>query len=480
MQSPPLIHPVILCGGSGTRLWPVSRLAYPKQFSRLMGEESLFQAAVRRLSGDRFAPPLIVTSAEFRFIVRDQLSALGISPAAILIEPEPRNTAPAVLVATLWLQRNASASVILVAPSDHLIAAPESFRDAVLRAAPRAAQGAIVTFGIAPARAETGYGYLELANPLDGTVPAAEPVPLNGFVEKPDAERAQSMVASGRHLWNAGIFLFGVDVMLDAFKTFASDVVKPVTRALDGAKDDLSFIRLDAEAWSSAPAISVDYAVMEKADGLWVMPYRGSWSDLGGWEAIWGESVKDGDGVASQGPVTALDCRNSLLRSEDDGITLVGIGLEDIVAVATPDAVLIARKSECQKVKDVVARLRQQHARQADAFRLDHRPWGWFECLSLGSRFQVKRIVVHPGASLSLQSHHHRSEHWIVVEGTAKVTIGDVSQLISENQSVYIPLGEKHRLENPGRLPMALIEVQTGPYLGEDDIVRYEDVYARS
>lgn len=480
MQSPALIHPVILCGGSGTRLWPVSRLAYPKQFSRLVGTESLFQAAVRRVWGTGLAPPVIVTSAEFRFIVRDQLSALGISPAAILVEPEPRNTAPAVLAATLWLQCNRSADLILVTPSDHLIDEPESFRDAVLRAAPRAAEGAIVTFGITPASAETGYGYLELECPLDDAAQSAGPLPLNGFVEKPDAERAKSMLTGGCHLWNAGIFLFRADVMLHAFEALAPDIFLPVSRALDEAKEDLSFIRLQADGWANSPAMSIDYAVMEKADGLWVMPYRGSWSDLGGWEAIWGESDKDGDGVVSQGPVTALDCRNSLLRSEDDGITLVGIGLEDIVAVATSDAVLIARKSECQKVKDAVAGLRQKKTRQADAFRLDHRPWGWFECLSLGPRFQVKRIVVHPGAALSLQSHHHRSEHWIVVEGTAKVTIGGTSQLISENQSVYIPLGETHRLENPGRLPMVLIEVQTGPYLGEDDIVRYEDVYART
>lgn len=479
MQPQNLIHPVILCGGAGTRLWPVSRLAYPKQFSQLVGDESLFQSAVRRLTGTGFAPPVIVTSAEFRFIVRDQLAALGVVPAAILIEPAARNTAPAILAAALWLQKGATDGLVLVAPSDHLITSPESFREAVALAAPRARDGGIVTFGITPDRPETGYGYLEL-----GTDPAdarwSTPVQLRRFIEKPDLQRAGEMARSGRHLWNAGIFLFRADVMVEAFKRLAPDIVAPVTRAVEAAAADLAFVRLGAEAWSSAPDISIDYAIMEKADELWVMPYHGSWSDLGGWDAIWGESQRDGNGVASQGPVTALDCRNSLLRAEDDGMSLVAIGLDDIVAVAMPDAVLIARKSDCQKVKDVVASLRQRKARQADAFRRDHRPWGWFESLSLGQRFQVKRIVVHPGAALSLQSHHHRSEHWIVVEGTAKVTIGNESQIVSENQSVYIPVGEKHRLENPGCLPMVLIEVQTGPYLGEDDIIRYEDVYARS
>lgn len=478
MPAQSLIHPVILCGGSGTRLWPVSRQAYPKQFSRLLGEESLFQSAVRRLAGEGFAPPVVVTSADFRFIVRDQLAAIGAKPAAILIEPDGRNTAPAILAATLWLRQNADANLILVAPSDHLIPEPEAFRETVLRAVPRASEGAIVTFGIVPCKAETGYGYLELAV-LQDNCSLPEPAKLSRFIEKPDARRAEEMSGSGRHLWNAGIFLFSSGAMVSAFEALAPEILAPVKRSVEEASEDLSFVRLAADGWLDAPSISIDYAIMEKAKELWVMPYQGDWSDLGGWEAIWGESEKDGDGVARQGAVTAYGCRNSLLRSEDDGITLVGIGLDDIVAVAMPDAVLIARKSECQKVKDVVSNLRQHKARQADAFRRDHRPWGWFECLSLGPRFQVKRIVVHPGAALSLQSHHHRSEHWIVVEGTAKVTIGDVAQLISENQSVYIPLGEKHRLENPGRLPMVLIEVQTGAYLGEDDIVRYEDVYAR-
>jgi mannose-1-phosphate guanylyltransferase/mannose-6-phosphate isomerase len=476
MSSEQRVHPVILCGGSGTRLWPVSRQSYPKQFSKLLGEESLFQATLRRLSGPGFAPPVIVTGSEFRFIVRDQLAAVGVTPQAVLIEPDPRNTAPAVLAATLWLANKDPEALILVAPSDHLMPEPASFREAVAAAASAARDGAILTFGIAPTRGETGYGYIELAAASAGTGPR----PLSRFIEKPEPEKAAAMAASGRHLWNAGIFLFRADAMASAFKSVASEIVGPVARAVAEASTDLSFLRLAPAPWSAAPAISIDYAIMEKVEGLWVMPYAGGWSDLGGWAAIWEQSVQDDDGVARAGDVTALSCRNSLLRSEEDGIALVGIGLEDIVAIAMGDAVLIARKSEAQRVKDAVALLKQRQVKQATAFRRDHRPWGWFESLAVGQRFQVKRIVVHPGAALSLQSHHHRSEHWIVVEGTARVTIGEKVQLISENQSVYIPLGEKHRLENPGRLPMVLIEVQTGAYLGEDDITRYEDHYARS
>ena len=479
MQQDHIIHPVILCGGSGTRLWPVSRQSYPKQFSRLIGEESLFQATARRLSGKTCAPPVIVTSADFRFIVRDQLAAVGVTPAAIIIEPEPRNTGPAVLAATLWLAKRDPGAVLLVAPSDHLMPDPGSFRDALQLTLPRARQSALVTFGITPERPETAYGYLELAAPLDARQQDA-PVPLCRFVEKPEPAEAEAMARSGRHLWNAGIFLFRADVMVQAFAALAPDILNPVTRAVASAMPDLSFLRLDPPSWSAAPSISIDYAIMEKAPELWVMPYAGGWSDLGGWSAIWRESPRDGNGVASQGHVTALGCSDCLLRAEEEGTVLVGIGLEDIVAVAMADAVLIARKSDTQRVREAVDVLKARQARQATAFRRDHRPWGWFESLAMGKRFLVKRIVVHPGAALSLQSHHQRAEHWIVVEGTARVTIGDKVQLVSENQSVYIPLGEKHRLENPGRFPMVLIEVQTGAYLGEDDITRYEDIYARN
>lgn len=475
-ESSGLIHPVILCGGSGTRLWPVSRQSFPKQFSRLVGEESLFQATARRLSGDGFAPPVIVTSAEFRFVVRDQLAAIGVSPATVLIEPSARNTAPAVLAATLWLDHQAPGALMLVAPSDHLMPDPGSFRVAAAMAAARAAEGGIVTFGITPTAPETGYGYLELAE----AAVAGKPTPLSRFVEKPARALAEQMATSGRHLWNAGIFLFRTDVMIDAFKRLAPAVVGPVSRAIDAAQADLTFLRLAPEAWDEAPSISLDYAIMEHARDLWAVPYGGGWTDLGGWAAIWAEGARESESVVQQGSVLALDCRDSLLRSEDEELQLVGIGLDGIIAVAMPDAVLVAAKSEVQRVKDAVETLKQRKVAQATSFRRDRRPWGWFETLSEGDRFKVKRIVVLPGAALSLQSHRYRAEHWIVVEGTARVTLGERVSLVSENQSIYIPLGEKHRLENPGAAPMVLIEVQTGSYFGEDDIIRYEDIYART
>lgn len=470
-----LIHPVILCGGSGTRLWPVSRQSFPKQFSRLVGEESLFQATARRLSGEGFANPVIVTSADFRFIVRDQLAAIGITPAAVLIEPLARNTAPAVLAATLWLERQAPGGLVLVAPSDHLMPDPASFRLAIEAGARRAAAGGIVTFGIRPSSPETGYGYLELAAPQAGEEAAA----LKCFVEKPDLAAARDMLASGRHLWNAGIFLFRSDVMIDAFARLAPGLLAPVTRALDAAQPDLTFLRLAPEAWQEVESISIDYAIMERASDLWAVPYGGRWTDLGGWAAIWSEGAAGSDGVVQEGQVIALDCRDSLLRSEDETLQLIGIGLDGIIAVAMPDAVLVAKKSDAQRVKDAVEAMKEKKVSQATAFRSDRRPWGWFETLTTGERFKVKRIVVLPGAALSLQSHRFRAEHWIVVEGTARVTIGDSVSLVNENQSVYIPLGEKHRLENPGQSNMVLIEVQTGSYFGEDDIIRYDDIYAR-
>ena len=471
------ITPVLLCGGSGTRLWPLSRKSFPKQFAPLMGEESLFQGAVRRLGGKGFAAPLMVTADAFRFIVAEQMAALGVEPRALLVEPEGRDTGPAVLAATVMAARTDPGGLLLVAPSDHVIPEAERFRAAVEAARPTAEAGRIVTFGIQPDRPETGYGYLE----LDGAGENGAPVPLLRFVEKPDTARAAAMVADGRHLWNAGLFLFRADVMIEAARLHAPALLDAVEASVAAARSDLGFCRLDPAAWASAPAISIDYAVMERAGGLSVLPYAGRWSDLGDWAAVWRETEEEGEeGNALSGPVTAIDCANSLLRSESPGQRLVGIGLEGMVAVAMPDAVLVAPRERAQDVKAAVAALKRAGAGQAETFPRDHRPWGWFESLAKGNRFQVKRIVVHPGAALSLQSHHHRSEHWIVVEGTARVTVDGEVRLVTENQSVYIPLGSHHRMENPGKLPMVLIEVQTGAYLGEDDIVRYEDVYARS
>jgi mannose-1-phosphate guanylyltransferase/mannose-6-phosphate isomerase len=468
------ITPVILCGGAGTRLWPLSRQSYPKQFSPLTGQDSLFQASLQRMQGADFAAPVIVTADQFRFIATQQAHEAGVTPAAVLIEPAGRDTGPAVLAAALHIAAQDPDAVMLVAPSDHVIPDAEHFATVVAAALPAALDGQIVTFGITPDRPETGYGYLELASAPEA---GAAVLPLSGFVEKPDAARAAAMLAEGRYLWNAGLFLFRADTILAAYRAHAPAMVAAVTEAVDQARHDLGFLRLAADPWAKAPAISIDYAVMEQADHLACAPFTGRWSDLGDWAAVWRETATDG--MALSGPAEAIDCTDTLLRSENDGQVIVGIGLQDIIAVAMPDAVLISHKSRAQDVKTAVARLQAQGAGQATAFPKDHRPWGWFESLAIGERFQVKRIVVHPGAALSLQSHMHRAEHWIVVQGTARVTCGDQVRLLSENESVYIPLGQKHRLENPGKLPMVLIEVQTGSYLGEDDIIRYEDVYAR-
>ncbi|RBI84596.1 mannose-1-phosphate guanylyltransferase/mannose-6-phosphate isomerase [Rhodosalinus halophilus] len=474
---PATIIPVLLCGGSGTRLWPLSRKSYPKQFVRLMGEESLFQASARRLSGEGYAAPVVVTADAFRFIVTEQLAGVEQAPQAILIEPDGRNTAPAVLVAALWAADRDPEALMLVAPSDHVIPDAEAFRAAVAAAVPRARDGDLVTFGIRPTRPETGYGYLELAP--GASAQATQPQNIARFVEKPDPDSAAEMLASGRFLWNAGIFLFTARAILEAYAAHAAEMLDAARAALAGAEADLGFTRLAAEPWAKLAETSIDYAIMEKAGNLAVMPFGESWSDLGGWDAVWLESGPDAAGnVASEG-ATAIDCRDTLLRSEAESQRIIGIGLENVVAVAMPDAVLVAKKSEAQRVKEAVAALKAQGARQATEFPIDHRPWGWFESLAIGDRFQVKRICVHPGASLSLQSHHHRSEHWIVVEGTARVTVNDEVRLVAENESVYVPLGAVHRMENPGKVPMVLIEVQTGSYLGEDDIVRYEDRYAR-
>jgi mannose-1-phosphate guanylyltransferase/mannose-6-phosphate isomerase len=475
-----MIYPVILSGGLGTRLWPLSRKSYPKQFVQLVGEQSLFQTSALRLTGKagdmKFAAPVVLTNSDFRFIVTEQLTEIGIDPGAILLEPASRNTAPAVLAATLHIAATDPDGIVLIAPSDHAVKDVAAFKDAVAKGLTAVETGRMVTFGITPERAETGYGYLELAAKPDGSGGAVE---LTRFVEKPDAARAAEMLAAGNFLWNAGIFLFRASDMLSAFQAHAPKIIDPVMRSLKEARTDLGFLRLAPEAWAELDAISIDYAVMEYADNLSVVPFGGDWSDLGDWDSVWRETGPDAAGVATSGNASAVDCSNTLLRSEDDRLEIVGIGLDGIIAVAMNDAVLVADKSRAQEVKRAIDVLNAKGAPQATTFPKDHRPWGWFESLVVGGRFQVKRIVVHPGAALSLQSHFHRAEHWIVVEGTARVTIDDEVTLLTENQSVYIPLGSRHRLENPGKVPMALIEVQTGAYVGEDDIVRYEDVYAR-
>lgn len=469
-----MITPVLMCGGAGTRLWPLSRQTFPKQFAPMFGTESLFMAAAKRFHAPGFARPLIVTGEDFRFIVTEQLAAARVDPGAVVIEPEGRNTAPAAAVAAVMVAKTAPEGLLLLAPADHLIADAAAFRAAVLTGAEAAEAGRIVTFGIAPTRAETGYGWLETGA---GIAPGV--VVLDRFVEKPDAARAAELLGDSRYLWNAGVFLARADVLIAAFRAHAPEVLAAAEASVAAAEADLGFLRLDGIAWAEAPSISIDYAVMEKAGNLAAVRFDGQWSDLGSWTAVWQESARDGAGNATHGNAVALDCQGSLLRSEVEGIELVGVGLRNIVAVAMDDAVLVADLTNTQGVKRAVEVLKAKGAKQATAFQTDHRPWGWFETLALGHRFQVKRIHVHPGAALSLQSHVHRAEHWVVVQGTARVTVGDAVRLVGENESVYIPLGVKHRMENPGKLPMVLIEVQSGSYLGEDDITRYEDRYAR-
>lgn len=473
-----MIHPVLLCGGSGSRLWPLSRKSYPKQFVELIGEQSLFQSSALRLSGQGFCAPLVVTGSDFRFMVVEQLAAVKMAPRDILIEPFARNTAAAICAAAIALEVAHGDSMMLVAPSDHVIPDADGFRATVHAAVPAALEGQIVTFGIRPDRAETGYGWLELnSKPIYDSTPVAQP--LSSFVEKPKAEVAKLLLQSGVHLWNAGIFLFLTSTILKAFEQYAPETLKGVRDAFENAEADLSFTRLAAEPWASLKDVSIDYAILEHVSNLSVVPYGGSWSDLGDWQAIWRQGAADNTGVVTSGPSTALECNNTLLHATSETQELVALGVHDIIAVAMPDAVLVAHKDRAQDVKIAVQKLKEKGVAQAEHLPRDYRPWGWYESVALGSRFHVKRIVVNPGAALSLQSHHHRAEHWIVVEGTAKVTINEEVKLVTENQSVYIPLGAVHRMENPGKLPLTLIEVQTGSYFGEDDIIRYEDVYAR-
>ncbi|MDB2369487.1 mannose-1-phosphate guanylyltransferase/mannose-6-phosphate isomerase [Planktomarina temperata] len=474
------IHPVLLAGGTGTRLWPISRKSYPKQFSKLIGGQTLFQQSALRLTSSEiveFAPHITLTNSDFRFIVGEQLQAIGIVPGAILIEPEVKNTAPAILAASVFAMKNDPDAILLVAPSDHVIPDIETFHLTVQTGLDQVRNGKLVTFGITPTHPETGYGYLELLN-LNGIEP--EVAVVSQFVEKPDLKNAECMLKSGNYLWNAGIFLFRAQDMVAAFEKLDPVMLNLVQAAVAEAKIDLGFLRLNPQPWANIISESIDYAIMEKADNLVAVAYTSKWSDLGGWDAVWAETVKDEKGNAVSDAAHAIDCENSLLRAENPSQQLVGVGLENIIAISMRDAVLVANKDRAQDVKKVVHLLKKNAIPQAESFPKDHRPWGWFESLILSDCFHVKRIFVNPGGVLSLQSHKFRSEHWVVVEGVAKVTIDDQVKSVEAGHSVYVPLGAIHRMENPGLEPMVLIEVQIGSYFGEDDIVRYEDFYARS
>jgi mannose-1-phosphate guanylyltransferase / mannose-6-phosphate isomerase len=470
-----MIHPVILSGGSGTRLWPMSRTLYPKQLLTLLGRDSLLQQTVLRVAdAGRFAAPLLVANEEHRFIIAEQLREIAAAPGALLLEPAGRNTAPAACVSALALSETDPAALMLVLPSDHTIGDVAAFLSAVDRAAAAASGGALVSFGIAPARAEIGYGYIRRGGALeiDGVFAVAE------FVEKPVAEQAAGYVASGEYSWNSGIFLFPAQLYLDELQRLRPDMVAACRRALAEARREGDFIRLDKDAFSACESDSIDYAVMEKTGYAAVVPVAMGWSDVGSWDALWEISAKDRDGNSIAGNVVAEDIRNCYLRSE---VGLVAaIGVEDLVVVATADAVMVAPRNRTQEVKKLVARLVEDRRDEADALPTVHRPWGSFTSLHNGHRVQVKHIVVKPGGKLSLQMHHHRAEHWIIVQGTAKIRRGDEEMILTEDQSTYIPLGTAHRLENPGKIPLHLIEVQSGSYLGEDDIVRFDDSYGRS
>ena len=393
-----------------------------------------------------------------------------------MIEPEPKNTAPAILAASVFSKYMDPDAIIVVAPSDHVISDAASFHKSILIGIDQVKIGKIVTFGISPTRVETGYGYLEVST---DSLNNSNAYKVTRFVEKPSSSEAKHMLSSGNFLWNAGIFMFRAVDIVDAFKTFAPNILQFVVDSIETATTDLGFLRLNPDSWSKLQDISIDYAVMEKAENLVAVPYCSKWSDLGDWGAVWLESPKDSLGTVTSNGAHSIECTNSLLRSESPNQQLVGLGLDDIIAITMPDAVLVANKEKAQSVKKVVDFLKLNNIQQAEIFPKDYRPWGWFESLVRGDQFQVKRICVKPGASLSLQSHRKRSEHWIVVEGTAKVTIDGKINLIAEGHSTYVPLGSIHRMENPGKSPMVLIEVQIGSYLGEDDIIRYEDKYAR-
>ena len=470
------IHPVVLCGGSGTRLWPLSRALYPKQLLALVSERSLLQDTILRATdAGRFTPPVVVGNEEHRFILQEQLRELGVEPAALIVEPAGRNTAPAAAVAALLLTREHPDAHMLVMPADHVIADPDAFREAIAAALRASESGRLVTFGITPTGAHAGYGYIQRGSALDG-LPRCHAVAR--FVEKPDAATAAALVASGEYLWNSGIFVFPAARYLAELERHEPAIVAASRRALVDAKhDSLSFLRLDAGAFAASPATSIDYAVMERVADAAVVPVDMGWSDVGSWAALWAVSGKDAAGNATHGDVIAVDVADSFLRS--DGPAVAAVGLRDVVLVATKDAVLAVHRDRTEEVRGIVERLRSDGRVEHVSHRVVYRPWGSYETTDQGPGFRVKRLVVNPGQKLSLQVHQHRAEHWVIVQGTALVERGGQTIVLGENESTYIPSGTAHRLENPGRIPLHLVEVQTGTYLEEDDIVRLDDAYGR-
>ena len=471
---PAQIIPVIMCGGAGTRLWPVSRESMPKQFVPLVGPGSTFQQVVARIHDpDLFGRPIVITNADFRFVVAEQLRERGIE-ADIVLEPARRDSGPAVAVSAVLAAERDRDALVLVLAADHVVRKPDAFRDVCRRAAAAAAAGRIVTFGIEPTHPATSYGYIRPGKKLnDGSVHAVE-----AFVEKPDAATAASYVAD-RYLWNSGNFLFHAGTMLREIERFEPVMAEAAKAAVAGLTRDLDFLRLAAEPFARAPKKSIDYAVMERTALAAVVPADLGWSDVGSWSTVWDLLDHDQAGNATEGPVVMLDSRNSLVRSEDSLLTTV-VGLDDVIVISTADAVLVASRAKAEQVRALVEELKASNHRAAIEHRRVYRPWGYYQDVDLAPRYRVKRIVVKPGSKLSLQKHFHRSEHWVVVKGTAEITLGNDARTVHENKSIYIPMGSVHRLANPGKIPLELIEVQVGSYLGEDDIVRLDDVYGRS
>lgn len=470
-----MLHPVILCGGSGTRLWPLSRHARPKQFLPLLSSHSLLQEAVLRLRGlPDVAPVIGVCHEEHRFLVAEQLHEIDSVPSALLLEPAGRNTAPAIALAALSALERDQDAMLLVLPSDHVILDASAFRACVVRARVLAEAGHLVTFGIVPTSPETGYGYIERGHSLSLD---AQSFRVRRFVEKPDLERAQTFLSSGDFFWNSGMLLVPARAYLNELQTFAPDVFNTMQDAWSRVQSDLDFCRPDRESFLASPALSVDYAVMERTERAVVVPADIGWSDVGSYTALWEVEPKDTRGNAIRGEVTLHDTSGCFVHTEKQLVAMLGV--EDLVVVATADAILVASKERTQDVKAVVDRLRKQGRAETDFHKKVYRPWGWYEGIERGERFQVKQLVIKPGAKSSLQIHHHRSEHWVIVKGTAKVTLAQEERLLTEDQSIYIPLGVPHRIFNPGRIPLHLVEVQSGSYLEEDDIERIDDQYGR-
>ena len=462
--------PVVMSGGSGTRLWPLSRKHKPKQFLNLFGDDSMFQQTILRLDGLDNSPPIVVCNESHRFMVAEQLLEIVIGNPSILLEPVGRNTAPAIVSAAFQALSREEDPILLVLAADHVIADIDAFHQAIKLAEQQAMVGNLVTFGIVPTCAHTGYGYIQAEE--KATISAVQQ-----FVEKPDSATAEAYLSSGDYYWNSGMFMFKASVLIEEMSKFHSDIVEQCRLAVANSEQDLDFVRLSKEAFEACPSDSIDYALMEKTQKAVVVPLDAGWNDVGSWSSLWECSQQDENNNVLKGDVEIQNVKNAYIHSEHRLVSAIGV--ENLVIVETADAVMVASKDQAQDIKDIVAKLKKQSRSEAENHRLCYRPWGYYDSIDLGERFQVKRIRVKPGASLSLQMHHHRAEHWVVVQGTAEVTREDEVFLLSENESTFIPVGQKHRLHNPGRVPLEIIEIQSGGYLGEDDIVRFQDKYHR-